>query len=117
MSDSVSPTNGSRERRVRACQVGRCARGGACGLYRRRHGVKDTTVYAEFCQVLAELEMLSHGTVTNYAASGGGTGADTRDPTGESPDDDYREYVLTAARVGHRYRRQDDRPWGTLAAA
>lgn len=41
------------------------------------------SLYWEFRQVLAELEMLPHGTITNYHSSGGGE-ADTREPTGES---------------------------------
>lgn len=33
--------------------------------------------------ILAQLEMLPHGTITNYSPTGGGHGADTKLPTGE----------------------------------
>ncbi len=70
------------------------------------------TLYWEFRQVLAELELLPHGTITNYNASGSGE-ADTREPTGESRpphlvwrreweasgDEDGRERALRGARA------------------
>jgi hypothetical protein len=34
-------------------------------------------------QILARMEMLAHGGVTNYAPTGAGSGADTKPPTGE----------------------------------
>lgn len=84
--------------------------------------MNDVQMYAEVRQVLAELELLSHGTVTNYSSTGGGSGPDTKDPTGEShpphlrwrsewehaTDDAHREYVLQAARADLRsYRKRD----------
>lgn len=34
--------------------------------------------------ILAQLELLPHGSVTSYSSTGGGNGADTKPPTGES---------------------------------
>jgi hypothetical protein len=43
--------------------------------------------------ILAQMELLPHGTITNYSPTGGGGGADTKPPTGESrpPHEHWRE--------------------------
>jgi hypothetical protein len=78
----------------------------------------EIRIYAEFRQVLAELEMLPHGTTQSFNASGSGY-ADAKDPTGESfpphlqyraewegaRDDARREYILKCAIADlHRFR-------------
>jgi hypothetical protein len=64
------------------------------------------TLESEMRQILAELEMLGHGSVTAWNASGGGQ-ADSRPPSGESnpPHIEYAE----------RFER--DRSWETVEEA
>jgi hypothetical protein len=55
--------------------------------------------------ILAQLELLAHGTITNYSPTGGGHSADTKPPTGESrpPHLHWRERWERAVR--------DDEEW------